>query len=210
VKAADGYQNPAWWAGFPQNYQLQKLGEQSTKAWNNPRDTISWYQAVAYGRWLNRRMWGLQLGYPGNPQGTPLIVGQNAQIRLPTEWEWQWSAQGGEVAQKYPWGEWREGYANTSEAGLSRAVGVGMYPQGAAKCGALDMSGNVWEWCLNKYGKPSEMAVDASNQERVLRGGSFDFGRGVASCVYRYNYDPNYANLGFGFRLVVCSAIAPL
>ncbi|MEI7555827.1 SUMF1/EgtB/PvdO family nonheme iron enzyme [Candidatus Chlorohelix sp.] len=211
VKAGDGYQNPEWWRGFPKECQPQKLQEQYTKAWNNPRDTISWYQAVAYGRWLNKRMRGLQLGNPGNPQGTLFVVGGNAQIRLPTEWEWQWAAQGGEEAREYPWGvEWREGYANTAEAGLNRAVGVGMYPQGAAKCGALDMSGNVWEWCLNKYYEPSEMAVDESGDSRVVRGGSYLNDLDIASCVYRYNLSPPLDAHSFGFRVVVCSANAPL
>ncbi|NWJ44776.1 MAG: SUMF1/EgtB/PvdO family nonheme iron enzyme [Chloroflexi bacterium] len=206
VKAGDGYQNREWWAGFPKDYQPQKLAEQRTKTWNNPRDTISWYQAVAYGRWLNKRMRGLQLGNPGNAQGTPLVVGENAQIRLPTEWEWQWAAQGGAEAREYPWGEeWREGYANTAEAGLNRAVGVGMYPQGAAKCGALDMSGNLWEWCLNKYGKPSEVVVDGSGDSRVLRGGSDGSNQANASCVYRNLFNPYNDFLNYGFRVVVCA-----
>ncbi|MEI7554533.1 SUMF1/EgtB/PvdO family nonheme iron enzyme [Candidatus Chlorohelix sp.] len=209
VQAADGYNNPEWWQGFPPRRQPQGLDERYRKNSNNPRDNISWYQSVAFGRWLNKRMRGWQLPNPGGGS-KPLVVGENAQVRLPTEWEWQWAAQGGSQQREYPWGAWKEGYANTREAGLQRTTAVGMYPQGTAACGALDMIGNLWEWCQNKYKEPEEVAVDDSGDWRMLRGGSYDYGLVVASCVYRFNIDPDGGANPIGFRVVVCSANAPL
>ncbi|NWJ48810.1 MAG: SUMF1/EgtB/PvdO family nonheme iron enzyme [Chloroflexi bacterium] len=209
VQAKDGYYSAEWWQGFPKEYQPQELNEQCQKGSSNPRDNISWYRAVAFGRWLNRRMRGWQLP---NPRGTgnPLIFGNNAQVRLPTEWEWQWAAQGGDEKRQYPWGAWQEGYANTSEACLKRAVAVGMYRQRAAACGAMDMSGNVWEWCQNKWEKLGEVLADGSGNSRVVRGGSFGGGRAGAFCAYRANSSPGGGGSSFGFRLVVSSPIAGL
>ncbi len=210
VKAPDGFNNPEWWQGMPEKYQRQKLDNQSFGGRNNPRDDMSWYQSVAFSRWLDRRLQGLQLSNPDQTGGNDLLVGRNAQVRLPLEWEWQWAAQNGGQTRKYPWGEWQEGYANTSEAGLKRAVAVGMYPQGAAQCGALDMSGNLWEWCLNKYSKPKEMGVDDSTNDRVLRGGAFYYIANSAVCAFRFDLHPNGHDFNFGFRVVGASPIAPL
>ncbi|NWJ48759.1 MAG: SUMF1/EgtB/PvdO family nonheme iron enzyme [Chloroflexi bacterium] len=210
VQAKDGYQNREWWQGFPKEYQPQALKGQKQMRLNNPRDNVSWYQSVAFGRWLNRYMRGLQLPNPGGG-GNQLIVGNNAQVRLPLEREWQWAAQGGAEQRKYPWGVWQESCANTSEAGLKRTTAVGMYPQGAAKCGAMDMSGNLWEWCQNKWEKPDEVAVDESRNSRVLRGGSCYGDQVGAACMFRYGYGlPLDGYFDCGFRLVVSSPIAGL
>ena len=75
-------------------------------------------------------------------------------------------------ARDYAWGDWQEGYANTSEAGLSRTTAVGMYPHGQAECGAVDLAGNLWDWCLNDKNKVDQISI-SNNEYKLLRGGSF-------------------------------------
>ena len=133
-------------AGGRDARQLQKAGNvRATQQYDNyPRDSVSWYQAVAFSRWLDAKY--REHGVVSGSSRTG-----NWQIRLPTEWEWQWMAQNGTEAREYPWGKWDEHpRANTTEAGIGdRSTAVGMYPHGAAECGALDVAGNLFEWCLN-------------------------------------------------------------
>jgi formylglycine-generating enzyme required for sulfatase activity len=146
--AAHGFGNDGWWQGLTEQYHKQEVLEQRTPFDNHPRDSVSWYQCVAYTRWLNAKYKGETLTNPGNSSAR-CIVGENAEIRLPLEWEWQWAAQGND-GRDYPWGDWDGRFTNTRECRLSRTTAVGMYPQGASWCGALDMRGSLWEWCLNE------------------------------------------------------------
>jgi len=128
---------------------------------------------------------------------------------LPAEWEWQWAAQGGAEEREYPWGDWQGGRANTVEVGVGATKAVGSYPLGAAACGALDMSGNVWEWCLNKLDSPHSTTLDTTNVYRVLLGGSFNYFREyAASSVHDYyrSAPPNGASFDLGFRVGLFSA----
>jgi formylglycine-generating enzyme required for sulfatase activity len=200
VFADSDYDNPRWWQGFPDKYQPHKLGNQRTKIANAPRDSISWYQGVAFSRWMNEQYKGMELPLDN---GILLIVGDNAEIRLPTEWEWQWVAQNGDENRAYPWGDWQEGYANTSEAGLNRTTAVGMYPHGQAVFGVLDMSGNLREWCLNDYGNPEVTDGFGNEDSKVLRGGSFYFISLNARASYRDTSNPNNGYYFVGCRLVL-------
>jgi hypothetical protein len=203
VQATDGFNNPEWWTAMPVEYQRQQLEEQRSKSLNNPRDSVSWYQGMAFTNWLKYRLHGLELVFPEEFFARRLVVGENAEVRLPLEWEWQWAAQGGGQQREYPWGEWQAGYTNTAEAGLDRATAVGMYQQGAAACGALDMNGNVWEWCLNKYSSILDIQVDESNDYRVLRGGSFYSNSSFAGNMYRKSSRPFSDSSDFGLRVVI-------
>ena len=146
---------------------------------------MSWYEAVAFCRWLSARL-GLN-------------------IRLPTEWEWQQAATGGDAEREYPWkGGWDAGLCNSYEGGLKRTTAVGVYPNGVTKQGVLDMAGNVWEWCLNKYEQgdnEESLRIDDSDAARVFRGSSW----GVKPATLRSRIqDWNYAYIAdeyIGFRL---------
>src|SRR5262249_30644668 len=73
INAEDGYRNSEWWKGIKQR---NGPDDPSWKEANSPRETVSWFEAVAFCRWLSKRT------------GLP--------IRLPTEWEWQLAATGGD------------------------------------------------------------------------------------------------------------------
>lgn len=200
VDAEDGFDNLAWWQDMPEACQRQKLKEQRTKLLNNPRDTISWYQSVAFARWMNHRLHGFELPHPAGTGA--LRVGHNAQIRLPAEWEWQWAAQNGAEARPYPWGKTKPGYANTAESGLKQAIAVGMYPHGAAACGALDMAGNLMEWCANDKADLEIIDVE-SPASKALRGGDWGYGIENATCAYCDDDDPARIDALNGCRLVL-------
>ncbi|MBN1311492.1 MAG: SUMF1/EgtB/PvdO family nonheme iron enzyme [Anaerolineae bacterium] len=219
LDADDGFQNPRWWEGLAaDDDNKSKPGEQRFKYNNHPAENVSWYDAIAFCRWLNAR-----LGLPDIPINMQvglskggwfgLGAGSTALqdypgIRLPTEWEWQWAATGGNPDYRYPWGpEWDDAKTNTSESGLNRTTAVGIYPANVAPCGALDMSGNVWEWCLNEYDSPQNISLGGSDG-RVVRGGSWGSHRDHARTVCRLKLGPlDRSNSDGGFR--VCMSYPP-
>lgn len=201
VKAEDGFRDKRWWDAYlsAEEGHNGNPGEQSFKVYNRPRDNVSWYDAVAFCRWLNAR-----LGFAELPEDLTIKTLENFKgLRLPAEWEWQWAATGGgDKAYLYPWGaEWDENKTNTSESSLRRTTAVGMYPTGSAPCGALDLSGNVWEWCLNEYEKPENIGL-GSRESRVVRGGSWLLAQVFARASSRLNDRPYGRHSDFGFRLV--------
>jgi formylglycine-generating enzyme required for sulfatase activity len=200
VAARDGYDQLTWWAGMPESYQQQPLARQQNPKPNYPRDSISWYQAVAFARWLSHRLHGFELP---NPSGNgKLVVGVNAQIRLPTEGEWQWAAQNGTEERPFPWGETQPNFANTAETGLQQATAVGIFPHGAAACGALDMAGNLMEWCANNKMDPTIVDV-ASPANKVLRGGDWGYNLANAATNYCDDESPQVQDALNGFRLAL-------
>jgi formylglycine-generating enzyme required for sulfatase activity len=161
---------------------------------NHPVVGVSWYEAVAFCRWLSEKLDRL--------------------VRLPTEAEWEKAARGVD-GHKYPWGNEEEvsTRCNMSETGINATSAVGMFPSGASPYGALDMGGNVWEWCSTIWEeKPDPFKVqdewakdylNRTNVLRVLRGGAFSSESSYVRCAARYWYSPygwyNYV----GFRVVL-------
>lgn len=159
----DGYSKDDWWHGLARRETKPK--PQAFEGSNHPRDTVTWFEAVAFCRWFTAKQ--RTVGVP-----EPEFRGE-WEIRLPTEWEWQQAASGGNQNNIYPWGTvWDSSYANTDESKLGRTIAVGMYPHAMSPVGALDMSGNVSEWCLNKYDAPEDTTM-VGHMTRARRGGSW-------------------------------------
>lgn len=200
LDAPDGFDNDEWWHGLA--LQKQEMGEQAFPYANHPRERVSWYQAVAFCRWLTAKYHSVGAGL------RPAMWDQGWEIRLPTEQEWEKVARGVD-GRVYPWGnDYIPGYANIDETYdrigpyyLARTTAVGLYPQGASPYGVLDMSGNVWEWCMNEYEHP-ERTQPEGDARRVLRGGSWNNVHGSARAAIRYNLDPFIRNAYLGFRVV--------
>lgn len=210
VDAKDGYRDSRWW-----DYSNE------AKSWRNdnpkpfataypgddlPRTRVSWYESVAFCRWLTAHL------SPTFPRGGEGTGGWNAgedqtfTIILPTEQQWQRAAQGDDN-RIYPWGnDFDQTRCNTRESGTGKPTPVTNYPSGASPFDVFDLSGNVWEWCLTtRSGDSIELMGDL---QRVVRGGSFNLIPDRARAACRNNFHPVNRFNYLGFR-VVCRPPSP-
>jgi formylglycine-generating enzyme required for sulfatase activity len=156
---------------------------------NHPVVMVTWYEAVAFCGWLS-----VKLGQPAN---------------LPSEAQWERAARHTD-GRRYPWGDRvTPDHANYVETGIGRTTAVGIFPNGASQCGALDMSGNVMEWCQTKRRANYESPPDDDTEgqaRRVLRGGSFGNSARSVRCAVRPGYSAaSTCTAHTGFRVVVAS-----
>ncbi len=168
------------------NAQFQRLGgvAGSSSAWSEPqrpRESITWEEASAFC--------------------------QRRGMRLPTEAEWEYAARGPDGL-VYPWGNnFVSGNAVWNGNSGSRTWDVGSKPGGGSWVGALDMSGNVWEWANDWYGEDYYSVSPGQNPpgptsggNRVLRGGSWSSDGYKARAASRYGGTPGGRGDGDGFR----------
>jgi iron(II)-dependent oxidoreductase len=152
---------------------------------NRPRDSVTWFEA---------RDFCAQRG-----------------ARLPTEAEWEYAARGPDGLE-YPWGNsWDSNNAVYSGNSGGQTADAGSRPGGVSWVGALDMSGNVWQWMSSSYKaypydpkdgrESSELA--RNDQGRVLRGGSWlSTNTDHLRAAHRIRLNPSYAYdvVDVGFR----------
>ena len=158
------------------------------KGENLPVETVSWKDCQEFLIKLNR------------------ITGKT--FRLPTEAEWEYAARGGNKSRGYQY----SGSNNLSDVAWhtnnsgSKTHAVGS--KQANELGIYDMTGNVWEWCQDWYGKYSSSSKTNptganSGSKRVGRGGSWIINSLVCRSSYRGYSSPDNRLNYVGLRLVL-------
>lgn len=155
---------------------------------NTPVSEVSWDDAQKYIQWLNRTK-------PSSDRGT---------YGLPTEAEWEYACRSGGKNQKYCGGNNID-----SLAWYSNNAGEKPHPVGkknANGLGIYDMSGNVWEWTQDWYGKYSSGTQNnpkgaSSGSYRVGRGGSWYRSASYSRSANRGYNSPDFRSSILGFRL---------
>ncbi|MBU0485901.1 MAG: formylglycine-generating enzyme family protein [Proteobacteria bacterium] len=163
-----------------------------------PVEQVSWNDAQEFIKILNRQ----------NKENL---------FRLPTEAEWEYAARAGtttpfntgeiiSTTQANYNGTYLFGYGAKEEY-RQKTTAVGSFPPNPF--GIFDMHGNVWEWCLDWYGKdyykdsPHHNPIGPKTGEaKVLRGGSWFRSPSTIRSATRYNRNPDGRYADTGFRLV--------
>ena len=171
------------------NAQFARFGGHAAQSshWTDadrPRETITWFEACDFCALRD--------------------------AHLPTEAEWEYVARGPDDL-SYPWGNDFAVYDVVHN--VSQIAEVGSKPKGASWVGAMDMSGNVWEWVstlYNPYPYPapnsaeeqnSWVAIDDRATNRVMRGGSWsDVSSDYLRASNRLWFTPDFQNTDLGFR----------
>jgi formylglycine-generating enzyme required for sulfatase activity len=177
---------------------------------NLPVETVSWFDAVEY---CNKRseLEGLTPAYTISGTGDSRTVTWNRNAngyRLPTEAEWEYAAKGGNKdPMVYE-------YSGSNSAGTvawyKDNSGSSTQPVGGKapnSLGLYDMSGNVNEWCWDRYesyssGSQTDPSGASSGADRVFRGGWCSSSAGGVRSAVRYNFYPSGIGHIIGFRLV--------
>jgi sulfatase modifying factor 1 len=162
---------------------------------NHPVVLVTYEDAGAYCRWLSEEI--------------------SRTVRLPTEAEWEKAARGGVEGQRYPWGDdidpSRANFLVDPAVKHQRGTWrTGTYLPNAY--GLYDVSGNVWEWVSDWYGRdyyatsePRDPSGPPGGQMRIVRGGSWlNEDVSMLRSGYRHKVPPDTYAYSIGFR-VVCA-----
>ena len=228
ARAAGVWRDGAYTAYGDRSVQPRDFGGQFGLA-NLPVVGVSWYEALAFTRWLTAR-WQAAGWLPAKWQ-----------VTLPSEAEWEKAARGGRQIpaqpliravpalpaanpgrldlvgnpaprRVYPWpaAELTGEMANYAAGDISQTSSVGCFRAAASVYGCEELSGNVWEW-TRSLRQPYPYVVEDGREKlgrgptdwTVLRGGSWASDESRQRCSARVDVGPGNVSGYLGFRVVV-------
>ncbi|MBM5818342.1 MAG: formylglycine-generating enzyme family protein, partial [Cyanobacteria bacterium K_Offshore_surface_m2_239] len=168
------------------------------KGANHPVEQVRWHEAVEYCQRLSQRT--------------------GRRYSLPSEAQWEYACRAGTTT-PFACGETITPELANYKATITYANGpkgeyrqqttpVGSFPANA--WGLQDMHGNVWEWCLDHWRDSyadapldgTAWVIGGNQDQRLLRGGSWDYFPGDCRSASRIHDQPGYAYFSVGFRVV--------
>lgn len=171
----------------------QVMGENNSKfrGPDRPVEQVSWHDAAAFCAKLT---------------ALPAEKAAGHVYRLPTEAEWEYACRAGTVT-PYNAGDSDDSLSNAAwfNGNTEATQPVGQKQPNAF--GLFDMSGNVWEWCQDRYGPYDDEHVrdpqgSSLGNERVNRGGSWINLPQVCRSASRSRFSPERSYTVLGFRVL--------
>ncbi len=156
---------------------------------DHPIVNVSWRDAMNYAEWLSGRL--------------------DQEVRLPYEAEWEYAARGGHMSKGFKYSGANDTDAVSWYDANSKEKTNAVASRKANELGLYDMSGNAFEWCMDKYGGDYYAHSPKNNPKgaikgdaRVVRGGGWNLDTTFCSVAFRYGSTFNGELYDyFGFRV---------
>ena len=187
--------------------EYQRVMGENPSRWqgdNNPVEQMRWSDAVKYCNARSLRD-GLQPCYDLETWECDFSA---YGYRLPTEAEWEYACRAGTTS-AYFFGDAPDGLMDY--AWIDKNAGAQPQPVGQKlpnPWGLHDICGNVWEWCSDFYQVDYYQKAPEENprgpktgESKVLRGGAWKFSAECCRSGYRYNENPGYVDVCFGYDI---------
>jgi len=136
------------------------------------------------------------------------VINEKYVFSLPSEAQWEYAARSGGKEEIFSGSDnvdavaWHEG----NSGGMPHPVGKKL----RNGLGFFDMSGNVWEWCLDTFDEDAygshpqrNPVVIEPGPNRTIRGGSWSVDAWNARCARRFGFRAEFYGPGLGFRVLM-------